>query len=334
MSQLKKIKVHIFLRKPHKFENHSIEKLFYSIVKEKNDKFKFILLKCPFYSKGFLRRFFNCIWALFKQGDINHVSGDTNFISIFLDKNKTINTFHDCYNLRHYTGLKKIIFKFFWFYIPIKRSRYITAVSDFTKRELKTLLNTNKEIKVIPNFLTENDYKKKKIKKKNCALVIGTTKNKNIEKIFSAVKETVFELLIVGRLNHKQKNFLIKNNIKYKNFVNVSEKKIIQLYNMSFVLINPSLYEGFGLTNLEAQKMGIPVITSNISPMKEIMRDSAILVNPNDENEIYRNLNKIYCDKLLRNKIIIKGYKNILDYDVSFAKKKYFDLYKDILISN
>ena len=39
MPQLKKIKVHIFLRKPFKFENHSIEKLFQSIVKEKNDEF-------------------------------------------------------------------------------------------------------------------------------------------------------------------------------------------------------------------------------------------------------------------------------------------------------
>ena len=330
MPQLKKIKVHIFLRKPFKFENHSIEKLFQSIIKEKNDEFEFVLLKCPFYSRGFLRRFFNCIWALFKQGDINHISGDINFISIFLDKNKTINTFADCYNLRNFTGLKKIIFKLFWFYIPIKKSKYITAISDFTKRELKVLLNTNKEIKVIDCFVTENSYIKKKIKNKNCALVIGTTKNKNIDKIFSAVKKTTFELLIVGKLNHKQKNFLLKNNIKYKNFINVSEKKIIELYNMSFVLINPSLYEGFGLTNLEAQKMGVPVITSNISPMKEIMRDSAILINPNDENEIYRNLNKIHSDKLLRNKIIIKGYKNILDYDINFAKKKYFDLYKKI----
>ncbi|MDA7442183.1 glycosyltransferase [Candidatus Pelagibacter ubique] len=331
MPRLKKIKVHIFLRKPFKFENHSIEKLFHSIIKKKNDEFKFILLECPFYSSGFLKRFYNCVWAFFKQGDINHVSGDTNFISIFLDKNKTINTFHDCYNLRHYTGLKKIIFKLFWFYIPIKRSRYITAVSDFTKRELKELLNTNKEIKVIPNFLTENHYIKKKFKNKNCALVIGTTKNKNIDKIFLAVKKTIFELLIVGKLNCKQKNFLLKNNIKYKNFINISEKKIIELYNKSFVLVNPSLYEGFGLTNLEAQKMGIPVITSNISPMKEIMGDSAILVNPNDEHEIYRNINKIHRDKLLRNKIIIKGYKNILDYDINFAKKKYFDLYRKML---
>ena len=62
------------------------------------------------------------------------------------------------------------------------------------------------------------------------------------------------------------------------------------------------------------------------------MRDSAILINPNDEHEIHRNINKIHRDKLLRNKIIIKGYKNILNYDIKFAKKKYFDLYRNILI--
>ena len=165
MSKLNKIRVHIFLRKPFKFENHSIEKLFKSIVKEKNDKFKFILLKCPFHSKGFFKRFFNCIWAFFNQGDINHVSGDVNFISLFLNKNKTINTFHDCYNLRNYNGLKKIIYKLFWFYIPIKKSRYITVVSDFTKLELKKLLNINNKVNVIPNFLTENNYKQKKNQK-------------------------------------------------------------------------------------------------------------------------------------------------------------------------
>ena len=69
MPRLKKIKVHIFLRKPFKFENHSIEKLFHSIIKEKNDEFKFILLECPFYSSGFLKRFYNCVWAFFKHSD-------------------------------------------------------------------------------------------------------------------------------------------------------------------------------------------------------------------------------------------------------------------------
>ncbi len=33
------INVHIFLRKPYKFENHSVEKLFKTIVKNKKKKF-------------------------------------------------------------------------------------------------------------------------------------------------------------------------------------------------------------------------------------------------------------------------------------------------------
>ena len=162
-----KISVHIFLRKPYKFENHSIEKLFNTITKDKDNNFKFKFLICPFYSSGFFKRIFNCFWALFNQGDINHISGDVNFISFFLDKNRTINTFHDCYNLRQYSGFKKMVYKFFWFYIPIKKSKYITTVSNFTKREIKKLVKTKKKIKVISNFIPENNYIiKKKIEKK------------------------------------------------------------------------------------------------------------------------------------------------------------------------
>ena len=145
MIKADKISVHIFLRKPYKFENHSIEKLFNTITKDKDNNFKFKFLICPFYSSGFFKRIFNCFWALFNQGDINHISGDVNFISFFLDKNRTINTFMDCYNLRQYSGFKKMVFKFFWFYIPIKKSKYITTISNFTKREIKKLVKTKKK---------------------------------------------------------------------------------------------------------------------------------------------------------------------------------------------
>jgi glycosyltransferase involved in cell wall biosynthesis len=288
MYGLKKKRVHIFLRKPVKSINHSIEKLFHKIAKEKSDEFKFVFLKCPFYSKGILRRFFNCIWALCNQGDINHISGDVNFISLFLNKSKTINTFHDCYHLKYLTGLKKIIYKFFWYSMPIKKSKYITTISNFTKYELKKNIKTDRKIAVIKNFSTINSCVINKSKKKHFFIVIGTTDNKNLDRILSAVKNLKFKLVIVGYLNSSQKEFIKKNRIKHKNFINVSEAKIIQLYSQSLVLINPSLYEGFGLTNLEAQAMGVPVLTSNISPIKSIMGKSAILVNPYNVNEIHK----------------------------------------------
>ena len=324
-----KISVHIFLRKPYKFENHSIEKLFNTITKDKDNNFKFKFLICPFYSSGFFKRIFNCFWALFNQGDINHISGDVNFISFFLDKNRTINTFHDCYNLRQYSGFKKMVYKFFWFYIPIKKSKYITTVSNFTKREIKKLVKTKKKIRVISNFIPENNYIIKKKNRKKI-LIIGTTKNKNLDRILLAVKDLKIELIIVGEININQTKFLKSNKIIYKNFINVSESKLIDLYNQAKILLFPSLYEGFGLTIIEAQRMRVPVITSNISPMKEIVNNSALLVNPKDIKDIRIKLKKLYYNTKLRQTIIKKGYINSLNFDPNNFKKKYFHLYEKI----
>ena len=324
-----KINIHIFLRKPYKFENHSIEKLFKTIIKKKDKDIIFKFLICPFESGGFFKRLINCLWAFFNQGDVNHISGDINFISLFLNKNKTINTFHDCYNLREYTGFKKKLFKLFWFDIPIKKSKYVTAVSNFTKTEIKKFIKTKKNINVISNFLTHNNYKKHKIKR-NKILIIGTTKNKNLDRILLAVKNLNLELVIVGRINIKQIQFMNTYNLKYKNYIDVSEANLISLYNQSIILLFPSLYEGFGLTILEAQKMGVSVITSNISPMKEIAGNSALLVNPKNIKDIRNKLIRLYKNPLLRKHLVKKGYKNLMRFKPENFRKKYFLLYKKI----
>ncbi len=59
---------------------------------------------------------------------------------------------------------------------------------------------------------------------------------------------------------------------------------LLQIYNAADILIAPSLYEGFGLTVLEAMACGTPVITSNISSLPEVAGDAAILVDPINVN--------------------------------------------------
>lgn len=327
------INVHIFFRKPRKFENHSIEKLFRTIIKKKDKNLNFKIRVLPFYSTGFFKRFFNCIWAFFNQGDINHISGDVNFISLFLNKNKTINSFMDCYNLRQYHGIKKKLFKFFWFYIPIQKSKYITTISEFSRNELKKFNKIQKKIHVIPAFLPDLEYKFKRIRKTKI-LVIGTTKNKNLDRILEVVKTLNFEIIILGKINIKQQKFLKKNKIKFKNFIDISEKKLIDIYNHSILLLFPSLYEGFGLPIIEAQRMRVPVITSNISPMKEIVKKSGILVNPKNIDEIKYSLKKLIYNKNFRMKLIKKGYKNSFRFKSCQASQKYFQLYKKLHIEN
>lgn len=328
-----KINIHIFLRKPYKFENHSIEKLFKTIIKKKDKEIKFKFLICPFVSSGLLNRLLNCLWAYFNQGDINHISGDINFISLFLNKDKTINTYHDCYNLRQYDGFKKWILKIFWYYLPIYKSRYITTVSNFTKKELKKFFNIKKDINVISNFIPDNNYLIKKKNRKKI-LIIGTTINKNLDRILYAIQDLKIEIIIIGKINNNHIKFLKKNKIIYKNFTNITETKLIDCYNQALVLLFPSLYEGFGLPIIEAQRMCVPVITSNLSPMKEIVNNSTVLVNPRNIKDIKSKLKRIINNRSLRNNIIDKGYKNSFRYAPSKSRNQYFQLYKKLFKEN
>ena len=79
-----KKKICLFLRKPIKDKNFSIENFYYELFKNFNDKKIKIKFKiCPLESKNFFNRIYLCFWAFFNQGSINHICGDINFISFF-----------------------------------------------------------------------------------------------------------------------------------------------------------------------------------------------------------------------------------------------------------
>ena len=74
------------------------------------------------------------------------------------------------------------------------------------------------------------------------------------------------------------------------------------------MLVMPSLYEGFGLPLLEAMSVGVPVVTSNISSMPEIVGDAAVLVDPYNVNSIKEGVEKVLTDSKLRSRLSDAGY--------------------------
>ncbi len=93
-----------------------------------------------FNSIGFFPRLIDAVCAAFNQGQINHITGDVHYLTMFLRKNKTILTICDCSSLERLKGIRKAVVFLLWYWLPEKRSSVITVISDHTKKDLLTYL--------------------------------------------------------------------------------------------------------------------------------------------------------------------------------------------------
>ncbi len=88
----------------------------------------------------------------------------------------------------------------------------------------------------------------------------------------------------------------------------VEESDLPALISGSKIFLYVSLSEGFGLPVLEAMSCGVPVLTSSVGALSEVAGDAALLINPNDINDIVGGLKKLLTDENLKNALISKGY--------------------------
>jgi glycosyltransferase involved in cell wall biosynthesis len=64
----------------------------------------------------------------------------------------------------------------------------------------------------------------------------------------------------------------------------ISEPDKLALYRSSALYVSPSLYEGFGLTPLEAMTFGVPTIVANRTSLPEVVGDGGLFVDPDPES--------------------------------------------------
>ena len=325
--------VKIFIRKKAETHHNSIERFAISLKNLSNNKnLRVRVIKCPVISKGFLKRLYLIVWSFFNQGDVNHILGDINFISILMNKNKTINTFLDCRLLNEFTGFKRWVYKLFWFQLPLATTKYNTFISKFTMLQIQKNINKKiNKVEIIPVPLVDNFSFKINNNKKKKILILGTLRHKNIKNMLLGIRNLNIDLTIVGMLDEKLKLLCKKNNILLNNFVSVSNRKIKELLKENDVLLMVSKYEGFGMPIIEAQSSGMAVITSNLEPMKSVAGKHGLFVNPNRPQEIKKILKKLLSNKDYFLKNVIHGKHNSSKYGSNFINKKYQKLYLKIL---
>ncbi len=325
----RKVDISFFCRKPLKNYHFSAENFYSELFKKKLEGFNINKKNLPFHSKGIFRRIYNCFWSCINQNEINHISGDINFIAITLNKKNNILTILDLYSLIRLKGIKKKIYKLFWLDIPVMRSNKIITISKRIKKEIIYHTKVDeKKIEVIPCSIS-NIFKSKRRKinlKKPQILFIGTAPNKNLERSLKALKKLNIELVIIGVLTKKQKILLKNFKIKYRNFINLKINQIYKYYVESDIILYPSTYEGFGLPIIEAQSVGRLVITSKY--LRETGAKGAIYVNPYSTIDIRKKILNVMDNRYKNRKIIQLGFKNVKRFDINLVRSKYNKIYK------
>ena len=322
-----------YFRKPSETQ-HSIEVQFDTIQNKLPSDFTYINHYSKYFSKNLYKIIFNIFEGISKQSMVNHITGDIHYISLLLKKRKTILTIHDIASSITHNKLKSYFIKLLWFTLAVKKVRYITVISEFTKNQLLEYINIKAEkVFVIPDCISDNFKYSPKEFSKNKAIIlqIGTKENKNLTNLIESLKDLNCKLLIIGKLTVNQIELLEKNKINYENTYNLTHSEIISYYKKADILTFVSTYEGFGVPIIEANAIGRPVITSNISPMKEIAGDAAILVDPYCTKDIKNAVLKLINDMSLRKSLIEKGLENAKKYKAEHIAQQYCELYKKIL---
>lgn len=331
------MRVNIFIRNPYRLGNFSVEIFYKELIDELQNKIDIKLVKVPFRNKGIIPRLLNILFCAFNQAEINHVVGDISYCSLLMNKRRLVVTILDCVSLHRYRGIKKYIFKWFLFKIPILKSSKVIAISDATKNDLILFLDIKEnDYEVIPVSVSKTFFNSKinfnstKTFNKNF-LIIGTAPNKNIERIANALKDIDCKLSIIGKLNLSQKTELIKSKINFTEIAYpLTENQIINEYKKSDLLIFCSELEGFGMPIIEANLMGINVLTSNISSMPYVASDSAVYVDPFDIQSIRHGIIRIIDNIELRNQLIFNGLKNSNRFLIKSIADKHLILYKSL----
>jgi len=141
-------------------------------------------------------------------------------------------------------------------------------------------------------------------------LTVGTIEpRKNLPRLFEALSmlpESIrLPLLVVGKPGWLyRETFDSVERLEMQKWVRfvgfVASEELVAIYNLATVVAYPSLYEGFGVPALEGLACGVPVLTSRVSAIPEVVGEAALMVDPTDSAAIAAGLRRLLEDADLR----------------------------------
>ncbi len=250
-----------------------------------------------------------------------------------------------------------VIIRLIYFFI-VTNARLIVTDSKSSKRDIERYFGLPEgrvvavPISCNPKFQSVNNNQNKdrlndiKLGEKTVLFVGALDRRKNVVKVVQAVEivrqrwKKDVRLIIVGQIKRikglrytRRKEILYHRNIK--DFVSllgyVDLNKLIALYNVADVYVLPSHYEGFGMTVLEAQSCGTPVILSDSNWADEISGGNCLFIDPDNEVDIAEKILLMLKNSDLANELHRKGIDHAKTFSWHTTAENMLRIYTDIV---
>ena len=95
----------------------------------------------------------------------------------------------------------------------------------------------------------------------------------------------------------------------------IPHRQLVELYSQAGAFIFPSTLEACPQTPIEAMACGVPIASSNVSPMPEICETAAVYFDPYDKNDIAEKLDLVLFDEDLRKYLKKESLERIRFFD-------------------
>jgi O-antigen biosynthesis alpha-1,2-mannosyltransferase len=215
------------------------------------------------------------------------------------------------------------------------RSDLIITVSRFTATQVHELLNVDpRRLRVIHHGV-RFPPRSSNIDREPIVLHVGAIqKRKNVARLIEAFRALPkhWRLILAGSAGYGAEQILTLTGDRVQVTGYVTSEQLADYYRRASIFAFPSLDEGFGMPVLEAMAYGVPVMASNTSALPEVCGDAALVVDPNNTDEIGQALCRLAEEEELRETYISRGLARASQFSWERAVEKTWEVYRELLI--